>query len=209
MPPLDFIPLAEESGLIIPIGRWVLETACRRLAEWASDPALADQAISVNVSPVQFSEEAFVAELREILVATGAPPRRLVLEVTESLLMQNPECVSQRLSELRDLGVRLALDDFGTGYSSLNYLKRLSLHELKIDGSFVAGIPDDPADMAIVDTTLTLANRLGLEVTAEGVETEEQHHWLKARGCCRFQGFLFGRPEPQPPLGSTPNGAEG
>ncbi|WP_282040862.1 putative bifunctional diguanylate cyclase/phosphodiesterase [Halomonas alimentaria] len=194
--PAEFIPLAEETGLIVPIGRWVTETACHRLAEWASDPALADQAISVNVSPVQFSEEAFVAELREILDTTGAPPRRLVLEVTESLLMQNPECVSQRLSELRDLGVRLSLDDFGTGYSSLNYLKRLSLHELKIDASFVAGIPDDPADMAIVDTTLTLANRLGLEVTAEGVETEEQHRWLKARGCQRFQGFLFGRPEP-------------
>ncbi|MDY7116686.1 EAL domain-containing protein [Halomonas sp. SSL-5] len=194
--PMDFIPLAEETGLIVPIGRWVVATACRRLAAWASDPALADQAISVNVSPVQFSEEDFVAELREILDATGAPPRRLVLEVTESLLMQNPECVSRRLSELRDLGVRLALDDFGTGYSSLNYLKRLSLHELKIDASFVAGIPDDPADMAIVDTTLTLANRLGLEVTAEGVETAEQHRWLQARGCRRFQGYLFGRPEP-------------
>jgi len=201
--PAEFIPLAEETGLIVPIGRWVVETACHRLAEWASDPVQAEQAISVNVSPVQFSEEAFVAELRKILDATGAPPRRLVLEVTESLLMQNPECVSQRLSELRDLGVRLSLDDFGTGYSSLNYLKRLSLHELKIDGSFVAGIPYDPADMAIVDTTLTLANRLGLEVTAEGVETEEQHHWLKARGCQRFQGFLFGRPEPLPPLGAA------
>ncbi|MGE4534773.1 putative bifunctional diguanylate cyclase/phosphodiesterase [Halomonas sp.] len=202
MPPLDFIPLAEESGLIIPIGRWVLESACRRLAEWAHTPNRCNQAISVNVSPVQFSEEGFITELKEIIAATGAPPRRLVLEVTESLLMQNPECVSQRLSELRDLGVRLALDDFGTGYSSLNYLKRLSLHELKIDASFVAGILDDPADMAIVDTTLTLANRLGLEVTAEGVETEEQHRWLQARGCRRFQGYLFGRPEPQPPLGS-------
>ncbi|SDO63666.1 diguanylate cyclase (GGDEF) domain-containing protein [Halomonas shengliensis] len=194
--PGEFIPLAEETGLIVPIGRWVVETACRRLAAWTRDPALADQAISVNVSPVQFSEGTFVSELREILAATGAPPRRLVLEVTESLLMQNPECVSQRLSELRELGVRLALDDFGTGYSSLNYLKRLSLHELKIDASFVAGIPFEPADMAIVDTTLTLANRLGLEVTAEGVETEEQHRWLQARGCRRFQGFLFGRPEP-------------
>ncbi|MFP4138606.1 MAG: EAL domain-containing protein [Halomonas sp.] len=145
---------------------------------------------------MQFSEDDFVAGLREILDATGAPPRRLVLEVTESLLMLNPESVSRRLSELRNLGVRLALDDFGTGYSSLNYLKRLSLNELKIDASFVAGNPDDPADMAIVDTTLTLANRLGLEVTAEGVETAEQHRWLKARGCRRFQGYLFGRPEP-------------
>jgi diguanylate cyclase (GGDEF)-like protein len=202
--PASFIPLAEETGLILPIGHWVLETACRKLAAWAEDPLRRDHALSVNVSPVQFRDPHFVSDLDDLLAATGAPPRRLVLEVTESLLMEAPEQVSQRLALLQAMGVRLALDDFGTGYSSLGYLKQLSLHELKIDKRFVDGIPHDPQDMAIVDTVLTLANRLGLEVTAEGVETDEQYRWLRERGCRRFQGYHFGRPAPLLPAPLLP-----
>ncbi|QTF91303.1 bifunctional diguanylate cyclase/phosphodiesterase [Halomonas sp. BM-2019] len=196
--PATFIPLAEETGLILPIGHWVLETSCRQLAAWAQDPQRRDQALSVNVSPAQFRDPDFVSDLDALLAATGAPPRRLVLEVTESLLMEAPEQVSQRLTQLQTMGVRLALDDFGTGYSSLGYLKQLSLHELKIDKRFVDGIPHDVQDMAIVDTVLTLANRLDLEVTAEGVEHAEQYRWLRERGCRRFQGHHFGRAAPLP-----------
>ena len=196
MSPGDFIPLAEQSGLILPIGQWVLETACQQLVEWADIPARQTLTIAVNVSAKQFRQRDFTARLREVLDTTGANPQRLVLEVTESLLMDDPEQVKHTLAELRRIGIRLALDDFGTGYSSLNYLKRLPLDELKIDRSFTSGVVDSPADAAIVETTLTLAANLGLNVVAEGVETDAQFEWVKARGCKGFQGYRFGRPSP-------------
>lgn len=191
-----FIPLAEESGRILPIGRWVLERACHQLATWTKDPGRRGLTISVNVSPVQFHQADFVASVEEILAATGADPQRLVLEVTESLFLRDPVAAQVTMEALRARGVRFALDDFGTGYSSLGYLKRLPLHELKIDQSFVRDLHDSPADAAIVETIIALADRLSLSVTAEGVETEAQAHWLREHGCGRFQGYLYARPAP-------------
>ncbi len=195
VPPVAFIPLAEQTRLILPIGHWVLRSACKLLADWAGT-AKARLRVAVNVSAVQFHEPDFVARLEALLEETGAPAERLTLEVTESLLLEDPERVRGTLTELRALGIRLALDDFGTGYSSLSYLKRLPLDELKIDRSFVMGVPDDAADTAIVETILTLAASLGLEVIAEGVESAEQRDWLASRGCRLFQGYHFHRPAP-------------
>ncbi|WP_163559616.1 EAL domain-containing protein [Halomonas sp. NO4] len=195
-----FIPLAESSQLILPIGHWVLATACRQLAAWADAPATEALTISVNVSSVQFQQADFVAQVQRLLADTGARPERLIMEVTESLLMDDPEHVRETMTALSELGIRFGLDDFGTGYSSLNYLKRLPLHQLKIDQSFVHDLLDDPVDAAIIETTITLANSLGLEVTAEGVETAEQHRWLKAHGCHSFQGYLYSRPVPREEL---------
>ncbi|WP_245904477.1 putative bifunctional diguanylate cyclase/phosphodiesterase [Billgrantia lactosivorans] len=194
VPPGQFIPLAEKNRLILPIGYWVLETACRQLAAWARQGDRQALTISVNVSSVQFHQPDFIARVQHTLEETGANPARLMLEVTESLLMEEPERVRNIMLRLSKLGIRFALDDFGTGYSSLNYLKRLPLDALKIDKSFIDGVLDDPVDAAIVTTTITLANSLGLEVTAEGVETEAQHRWLQEHGCMAFQGYLFGRP---------------
>lgn len=191
-----FIPLAEESGRIVAIGGWVLEQACRRLAEWAGHPAYGALSIAVNVSPVQFREAGFVDGVRETLAVTGAEPRRLVLEVTESLFLQEPELARESMLALSALGVRFALDDFGTGYSSLGYLKRLPLDELKIDQSFVRDLLASPADAAIVETIIALADKLSLSVIAEGVEREAQANWLREHGCLRFQGYLYARPAP-------------
>ena len=196
VPPNLFIPVAEQTRLIQPIGRWVLEQTCRQLAEWSKLPSRSHLSIAVNVSAIQFRQENFVDEVRQILRTTAIDPSLLIVEVTESVLMDNPEQVRTILSELRGLGTKVALDDFGTGYSSLNYLKKLPLDRLKIDRSFVAGIPDEAADVAIAETILSLANNLGLSVIAEGVETEGQSTWLRARGCTGFQGFLFGHPVP-------------
>ncbi|MGM0783225.1 MAG: EAL domain-containing protein [Pseudomonadota bacterium] len=191
-----FIPLAESSQLILPIGHWVLESACRQLAVWAEAKETEALTISVNVSSVQFQQADFVAQVKRLLDETGARPDRLIMEVTESLLMDDPERVRDTMTALSELGIRFGLDDFGTGYSSLNYLKRLPLHQLKIDQSFVHDLLVDSVDAAIVETTITLANSLGLEVTAEGVETVEQHEWLKGQGCHSFQGYLYSRPVP-------------
>jgi diguanylate cyclase (GGDEF)-like protein/PAS domain S-box-containing protein len=196
VPPSLFIPLAEKNRLILPIGYWVLETACRQLAAWANESGKERFSIAVNVSSVQFHQADFVARVQHTLESTRADPARLVLEVTESLLMEDPERVREIMLRLSQLGIRFALDDFGTGFSSLNYLKRLPLHGLKIDMSFVNGVLENPVDAAIVNTTLKLADSLGLEVTAEGVETEAQHRWLLEHGCEAFQGYLFGRPLP-------------
>ncbi|MCE8028011.1 EAL domain-containing protein [Halomonas daqingensis] len=195
VPPMLFIPLAEKNRLILPIGYWVLETACRQLAEWAKERDTESLYIAVNVSSVQFHQTDFVARVQHALEVTGADPARLVLEVTESLLMEDPQWVREIMLRLSKLGIRFALDDFGTGFSSLNYLKRLPLHGLKIDKSFVNGVLEDPVDAAIVNTTITLAESLGLEVTAEGVESEAQHRWLLEQGCQVFQGYYFGRPQ--------------
>jgi len=194
--PATFIPLAEENGLILPIGHWVLKLACEQLAKWAQQPAYAALTISVNVSSVQFQQPGFIRDVESLLAQTQAPPSRLVLEVTESLLMSEPTRVRSTMLKLRSQGIRFALDDFGTGYSSLSYLKRLPLDELKIDQSFIRELLTDKTDAAIVDTTILLAVSLGLTVVAEGVEKKEQFDWLKGHGCYRYQGYLFGRPTP-------------
>ncbi|MBS3668943.1 putative bifunctional diguanylate cyclase/phosphodiesterase [Vreelandella boliviensis] len=194
--PATFIPLAEENRLIVPIGYWVMRSACEQLAKWSRQAAYAPLSISVNVSSVQFQQPEFVRNVEALLAETQAPPSRLVLEVTESLLMQEPVRVRNTMLQLRAKGIRFALDDFGTGYSSLSYLKRLPLDELKIDQSFIHELLTDKTDAAIVDTTILLAVSLGLTVVAEGVEKKEQLDWLRGHGCYRYQGYLFGRPTP-------------
>lgn len=192
--PVVFIPIAEHSRLILPIGLWVLEQACERLAAWQRDPARSGLSLAVNVSIVQFQSDNFTAQLGRILEKTGAPPHLLKLEVTESLLMDDPERITEIMTGLRSLGIRFSLDDFGTGYSSMSYLKRLPLDQIKIDQSFVQEVTTNLASSAIVESIVGLAKGLGLEVIAEGVETEEQRKWLVEHGCVHFQGYLFGRP---------------
>ncbi|WP_227537939.1 bifunctional diguanylate cyclase/phosphodiesterase [Marinobacter vulgaris] len=192
--PAVFIPIAEQSRLILPIGRWVLEQACKRLAAWQKDAARSGLSLAVNVSVVQFQSDDFIAQLEQILEQTGAPPHLLKLEVTESLLLEDPERITEIMRHLRALGIRFSLDDFGTGYSSMSYLKGLPLDQIKIDQSFVNDVTTNLASSAIVESIIGLARGLGLEVIAEGVETEEQRKWLVKHGCIHFQGYLFGRP---------------
>jgi diguanylate cyclase (GGDEF)-like protein/PAS domain S-box-containing protein len=194
--PADFIPLAEDCGLILRIGRWVLETACRQLAAWARDPDMRRLSLAVNVSAMQYRQADFVAQVMSILVDTGADPHKLKLELTESLLLDNVEDIIAKMTDLKACGVSFSLDDFGTGYSSLSYLKRLPLDQLKIDQSFVRDLLTDPNDIAIARAIVGLASSLGLTVIAEGVETEAQRLCLEANGCLAYQGYLFGRPAP-------------
>jgi len=194
--PGEFIPLAEETGLIVPLGHQVLESACRQLAVWAQQPAMAKLSLAVNVSAHQFRQPAFVAQLRELLHHFNAPPARLKLELTESLLLDNTDDTITRMQSLKRLGVGFSLDDFGTGYSSLAYLKRLPLDQLKIDQSFVRDVLTDANDAAIARTIVALGNTLGLAVIAEGVETEAQRRFLADNGCHAYQGYLFSRPLP-------------
>ncbi len=191
-----FIPLAEQSRLILPIGEWVLEQACEQLARWQSDPEKKNLYLAVNVSVYQFQNTQFTGQVARILKETGAPPHLLELEVTESLLMDDPERITGMMKDLRDLGIRFSLDDFGTGYSSMIYLKRLPLDQIKIDQSFTRDVGSSNSSAAIVDSIIGLSKGLDLQVIAEGVETEEQRDWLVAHGCLHFQGFLFGRPGP-------------
>ncbi|MGM0768891.1 MAG: bifunctional diguanylate cyclase/phosphodiesterase [Pseudomonadota bacterium] len=192
--PNRFIPLAEHSRLIIPIGYWVLEQACELLALWRNDPEKSTHSLAVNVSVIQFQAEGFAAQVEHIVEKTGAPAHQLKLEVTESLLMDNPDQITDTMHRLRRLGIRFSLDDFGTGFSSMSYLKRLPLDQIKIDQSFVRGVTVDSANAAIVSSIIGLSKGLGLEVIAEGVETEHQQSWLVEHECLRFQGYLFGRP---------------
>jgi len=194
--PGDFIPLAEETGLIIPLGHWVLETACAQLAVWATQPEMAHLTLAVNVSAHQFHQPDFVAKVLELLKVTNTNPSKLKLELTESLLVENIDDIIKKMNQLIEHGVRFSLDDFGTGYSSLSYLKRLPLFQLKIDQSFVREILVDPNDAAIAKTIVALAQSLGLQVIAEGVETEAQRDFLAAAGCLAYQGYLFSRPLP-------------
>jgi len=194
--PGDFIDLAEQTGLILPIGHWVLQAACRQLVAWDAQPATRALTLSVNVSARQFRRSDFVAQVLAALHDTGADPHRLKLELTESVLLSDVEDAIRKMSSLRDFGVRFALDDFGTGYSSLSYLKRLPLDQLKIDQSFVRDVLTDPNDAAIVRTILALAHSMDLVAVAEGVETEGQRQFLLDNGCTVFQGYLFGRPGP-------------
>ena len=192
--PAAFIPLAEETGLIIPIGEWVLRETCRLLVR-LNESGLSLR-LAVNVSPRQFRQANFVTRVREILSETGADPLYLTLEITENLLVEQASEVVSRMLELSDLGIRFAIDDFGTGYSSLAYLKRLPLNELKIDKSFVQDVPYDLNDVALVETILAMARHLRFEVLAEGVETRSQLEFLTAHGCRLFQGYHFHRPQP-------------
>ena len=194
--PLQFIPLAEETGLIIQLGNLVLENACQALASWAHDPMLADLSLAVNVSARQLRQASFVNDVLDVLERTGANPRRLKLELTESLLVESVEDTILKMTELKVRGVGFSLDDFGVGYSSLSYLKLLPLDQLKIDQSFVRDILTDPNDEAISRTIVALGNSLGLSVIAEGVETAEQKFRLAALGCFFYQGYFFSRPVP-------------
>ncbi len=196
VPPVEFIPLAERTGLILPLGQWVLESACRQLALWAAVPETAPLKISVNVSARQFRQPEFVAQVLGVLQRTGASPHRLKIELTESMLLNDVEDVIDKMTQLQARGVGFSLDDFGTGYSSLSYLKRLPLDQLKIDKSFVRDVLTDPNDAAIARTILTLAHSLDLTVVAEGVENEGQRDFLARNGCREFQGYLFGKPVP-------------
>ena len=194
--PGQFIPLAEESGLIVLIGQWVLDTACRQLRAWERDAATRALRLSVNVSARQFHQPDFVDRVRQSLLASGADASRLILELTEGVVLDNVETVTRHMEQLRDLGVQFSLDDFGRGYSSLSYLKRLPLNQIKIDQSFVRDVPADSNDCAIVHAILAMSQSLGLEVVAEGVESREQREFLDRLGCHAFQGFLFSRPLP-------------
>ena len=193
--PAEFIPMAESTGLIHPLGRWVLQQACERLHAWQHRPGLDLLTLSVNVSARQIHDPMFVDLVTETLARTGADPRRLKLELTESVMAINVDDVIAKMVALRAAGVGIAMDDFGTGYSSLSYLKHLPLDQLKIDQSFVRDVLRNANDAAIANVIISLGHRLGLTVVAEGVETPEQLHFLRANGCLHFQGYLFGRPK--------------
>ncbi|WP_245901298.1 GGDEF and EAL domain-containing protein [Simplicispira suum] len=192
--PDDFIGIAEATGLIVPLGAWILRSACVELARWAGHPDTEPLTLAVNVSARQFRHIGFVEELLTVLRETGANPARLKLELTESLLLDDAEGAIERMTQVRAHGVRFSLDDFGTGYSSLSYLKRLPLDQLKIDQSFVRDILVNANDAAIARTIVSLAHSMDLRVIAEGVETEEQRALLADFGCHTWQGYLFGRP---------------
>ena len=195
IPPGKFIGLAEETGLIIPIGEWVLRTACEHGVRWQTRRKERIR-IAVNISARQFQQESFTADVEAILKETGMNPENCELEITESVTIQDPERVLDKLQRLRNLGLSLSIDDFGTGYSSLSYLKQFPIQTLKIDRSFVCDLPGSSRDEAIVRSILALAHGLDLEVVAEGVETEEQLEFLRALECDLVQGYFTGRPGP-------------
>ena len=194
--PLEFIFLAEDTGLILPLGHWVLETACTQLAAWTAHPELAHLCVAVNVSAHQFHHKEFVAQVLDVLDRTGANPQRLKLELTESLLLADVEDVIAKMSALKVRGVGFSLDDFGTGYSSLAHLKRLPLDQLKIDQGFIKNILSDPNDAAIAKMVVALAASMGIAVIAEGVELEAQREFLASQNCHAYQGYLFSHPLP-------------
>jgi len=194
--PAQFIPLAEESGLIQSIGQWVLETACNQLKAWQQDALTRDLILAVNISAVQFHQVDFVAQVKSLVQSYDINPMRLKLEITESLLLKNIENAIATMNALKEIGVAFSLDDFGTGYSSLQYLKRLPIEQLKIDQSFIRDIATDSSDKAIVCAIIAMAHSLNLDVIAEGVETEEQRQFLLDKCCTHYQGYLFGKPIP-------------
>jgi diguanylate cyclase (GGDEF)-like protein len=203
VPPSEFVPLAEDTGLITELGAHVLHEACRQTAQWRRTPDLADLTVSVNLSPRQLQEPRLLDDVRHALTTSGLPASALVLEITENLLVRDVEQATERLNSLKALGVRLAVDDFGTGYSSLSYLSRLPVDILKVDKAFVAGIVDEVSAGKLAWAVLALAASLDLETIAEGVETPEQAEALLAQGCTHLQGFLYSRPVPGAVLPGT------
>lgn len=191
--PDQFIPVAEETGLIIPIGRWVLQAACRQFKLWL-DQGCDLGSLAVNLSAKQFKDAELAAHVTQALGTEELPPHYLELELTESMLMENAAGTRQILQQLRQIGVRLAIDDFGTGYSSLSYLKYFPINKLKIDKSFVGGLPDNRDDAAIAEAIVGLSRSLGLQVLAEGVETKAQRDCLERLKCHHMQGYFFSRP---------------
>ncbi|HEX5873409.1 MAG TPA: EAL domain-containing protein, partial [Pyrinomonadaceae bacterium] len=190
--PIEFISLAEESGMIIALGDWIMRTACAQSKVW-QDAGLAPMVVSVNFSARQFQQPTFITDVSHILKDTNLDPRWLELELTESSIMKDPEEAIEKLHELKLMGIRVAIDDFGTGYSSLNYLKRFPIDTLKIDRTFVSDVCKDPHDTAIVRAIIDLGHALDLTVIAEGVETKEQLQYLSALECDVVQGFLFSK----------------
>jgi diguanylate cyclase (GGDEF)-like protein/PAS domain S-box-containing protein len=199
--PGHFIPLAEETGMILPLGQWVLETACTQLLAWSRQPATAHWTLAVNVSASQLAQAGFVCSVGKALRQSGAPATQLKLEITESMLVNDMEDIIEKMGAVQALGVSFSLDDFGTGYSSLSYLKRLPLSQLKIDQSFVRDVLSDPSDAVIARTVVALGHSLGLQVIAEGVESAAQRDALAEMGCDAFQGYFLGRPAPAHALG--------
>ncbi|MDO3376972.1 EAL domain-containing protein [Geoalkalibacter halelectricus] len=195
VPAGDFIPLAEETGLIFPLGEWVLEQACRQNRHWQQE-GLVPLRIAVNISGYQLQQKNFIQRIREILAATGMEARYLEIEITETVVMQNPDFAVALLKQLADLGVHIAIDDFGTGYSSLAHLKRFSVNTLKIDKSFMRDVEINATDAAIATAIIAMGNSLKLQVIAEGVETQGQLDFLKKLSCSEMQGYLFSRPLP-------------
>jgi predicted signal transduction protein with EAL and GGDEF domain len=191
VPPLDFIPVAEETGLIVPIGDWVLRQACVEAATWPSGVKVA-----VNLSPIQFKSKGLLLSVVSALAASGLSPNRLELEITESVLLQDGDTTLAILHELRELGVRISMDDFGTGYSSLSYLRKFPFDKIKIDRSFIVDMSDHDDSLAIVRAVIAMGSGLGIATTAEGVETAEQFKQLKLEGCTEVQGYLFSPPRP-------------
>ena len=187
--PADFIPLAEETGLISPLGEWVLRTACEEATAWP-----ADLSIAVNLSPVQLRDSALPARVMQILQDTGLAPSRLELEITETALLQDEDTTYNTLHTLRSMGIRISMDDFGTGYSSLSYLRRFPFSKIKIDQSFVRQVPEDRESVAIIQALTSLAAKLNMTVTVEGVETPEQRAFTVSEGCNQIQGYLISRP---------------
>jgi len=195
--PLDFIPVAEETGLIIEIGEWVLQTAAQQVRTWEADGLLEKfGAVAVNVSPLQFRQPNFVDLVIRVFREASLSPARIKIEITESIIIESVEDVIRKMHAIKELGVQFSLDDFGTGYSSLSYLRRLPLDQLKIDRSFVQGITRDASESAIVETIISMGHHLGMDVIAEGVETTTELEFLRAKGCNAFQGFLFSKPVP-------------
>jgi diguanylate cyclase (GGDEF)-like protein len=194
VPPSVFIPVAEETGMILPLGRWTIEAACAELRDWAKDANTAHLTLSVNVSARQFRHPAFVADVLEIACQAKIDPTKLKLELTESILVGDVEEAIAKMRTLEEFGIRFSLDDFGTGYSSLSYLRNMPLEQLKIDKSFIADVPGNENDVSIVEAVIALGRKLGLAVIAEGVETAQQAKFLAGVGCNAYQGYLFSRP---------------
>ncbi len=196
IPPAEFIPLAEETGLIVPIGAWVLDTACSKIREWASQPGRQHLQLAVNVSARQFYQPDFTRQIVNLLHRCAIDPGKLKLELTESLVLIDIDDTIAKMRMLKNVGIKFSMDDFGTGHSSLSSLRKLPLDQLKIDRSFVSDITTDPDDAVIVQTIIAMARNLGMEVIADGVETVEQRDFLARHGCRIYQGYLFGSPAP-------------
>lgn len=192
--PGHFIPIAEESGLIVPLGEWILREAMKQIQSWECDPIKNNWRVSVNVSYKQFEKETFVAMVEAFIEEFDINPNKLRLEITEGLVIKNTKEALEKLHRLKEIGLTISIDDFGTGYSSLSYLKKLPIDELKIDQSFIRDLVEDPNDRIIVQTIISIGQQFGLDVIAEGVETHEQYEQLKVMGCKYFQGYFFGKP---------------